>query len=68
MGLSMRGIGKMIYSMGRVWKHGQMEVSIKATIKRGKSMEKESMYGAMVPNTKENGLITKLTEKESTPG
>ena len=47
----------MICNMGLELKLGQMVQGMKGTIKKGKSMEKEPIHGAMGPSIMEIGMI-----------
>lgn len=56
---SMKGIGRMIYNMGKEKKSGQMEADTKVNIEKEKSMVKVFMFGQMEVLMMENGLIIK---------
>jgi hypothetical protein len=66
--LNMRDIGKMTYNMVMVLKHGLMDLSMRVTTMKARSMGKEHTPGVMDRNTLETGSITRLMDKEFTLG
>jgi hypothetical protein len=55
--LSMKGIGKMIYNMGSVQKHGLTPVSMKDNTSLVRKMEKANTPGTMAAVIKATGSI-----------
>lgn len=55
MGLSMRGIGRMICNMDMEWRLGLMDRAMKDSIKRGRSMGRGVMCGVMAQDIQETG-------------
>lgn len=55
----MKDTGKMIYNMEKGWKLGLMDPGIRAIIRKERNMERVLIYGVMVLNTLESGLIIK---------
>jgi len=63
-----RAFGKMIYSMARERKYGQMVQSMKENTRKVKSMALDSMYGQMEVHMRVIGLTIKLMGKVNTFG
>lgn len=63
-----RDIGLIICRMDREWRTGQMEASIKDSIKMARNMGKGHIYGLMGVTTQGCGTKTKSTVTENTSG
>jgi hypothetical protein len=68
MGLAMRETGKRTCNMGRVKRHGLMDLSMKAHISKARNMALVSTVGTMAHAMKACGLRTKSEGLALTPG